>query len=90
MNAKLQIPPFLLHLTGNENEVITHGNTVGECLDDFTERYPGTWDLLFEHKGELQNHIGIVVNGNNVYPDELTRKISSGDEIYILSLITGG
>ena len=70
--------------------VETSGHTVGECLLQLTNRYPGLEEMVFDKDGLLKNFIEIWVNRVAALPDELERNVKDGDEIHLLITIAGG
>jgi molybdopterin converting factor small subunit len=66
------------------------GGTIGECLNGLAERFPGMQEALFDGKDKLKNQIEIYLNMESAYPDELKRKVTDGDDIYITVMLAGG
>jgi molybdopterin converting factor small subunit len=66
------------------------GKSVGECLDELVERFPGMEKALFAENGKLLNRIEIYRNLESAYPDELAARVEDGDEIHITVLLSGG
>ncbi len=89
MNAKINIPPFLLHLV-NETQLAVQGLTVDDCLKEFGKRFPDTRKLLFDDEGKLRQYIDVYLNGESIYPEGLSRLIADGDELDVLFVISGG
>ena len=90
MSVKINIRPGMQHLTGDREVVEVEGGTVGECLDHLVRLYPGTESELFDKDGKVLNYVDIYVNGKSSYPEELTKSVKGGDELYILRVISGG
>ncbi len=70
--------------------VNVNGGTVGDCLSDLVKRFPRLEAKLFSENGKLQSYLGVYVNGESAYPDELARKVTNGDELHIINIIAGG
>ena len=70
--------------------VEANGSTVGECLNHLVKQFPNMDKMLLAENGELLGDIGIYVNGEDAYPDELAKSVKDGDEIYLLYIIAGG
>ena len=66
------------------------GGTVGECLDNIEGMFPGIKGRLVNREGKLKPYITILLNGENTYPEELSKPVSDGDEISIVFIIDGG
>jgi|TARA_Y100000310_G_scaffold269216_1_gene282247 molybdopterin converting factor small subunit len=90
VSVKVNIAPFLTHLTADHELVEVNGGTVGQCLDGLVEEYPGIREWLFAKNGKLNNVIEIYVNAESSYPDELTKPVNDGDELQIVIMIVGG
>jgi molybdopterin converting factor small subunit len=76
--------------TDGKGVVETRGKTVGECLTNLVQTYPGMQDVLFDKKGKLRNLIEIYVNQESAYPDELRKTTRDGDEIHLTFMLAGG
>lgn len=90
MSVKIVISPFLMHLINGARRVDVTGNTVGECLNELMKRFPGTEKLLLDENGKLLGYIDVYINGQSSYPEELTKAVHEGDELYIMNVIVGG
>lgn len=90
MGVIVNIPQSLQHLTGGVKVAKVNGNTVGECLDDLTQKFPAIRPSLFTKKGKLHGYLGIFVNKESAYPEELAKPVASGDELHIVNIIVGG
>ncbi len=90
MSIKVNIHPFLLHLTDERDSVEVSGNNVGECLNDLVDKYPGLREWLFEKDGKINNLVEVYVNMESSYPEELAKPVKDGDELQIIIIITGG
>jgi molybdopterin converting factor small subunit len=66
------------------------GNTVGECLEALTERFPDLRRVLFTRSGGLVRNIDVYINHGSAYPDELKQPVSDGDAIHLNLLLMGG
>jgi len=75
---------------GGREAVDVNGTTVGACIDDLVQQYPGLRERLFDKKGQLRNFIEIYLNNESAYPDELKKLTQDGDEIHIVILLAGG
>ena len=90
MSVKINIHPSLLHLTDNQEEVEVSGNTVGQCFQQLTTKYPELKEWLFEKDGKLSKYIDVFVNQESAYPEELVKSVNDGDELNIIMTIAGG
>ncbi len=90
MSIKIDIPLYLQPFTNDVEAVEVSGSTVGECLNHLGKQFPGMEKMLLAKNGELLSDVGIYVNGEDAYPDDLTKSVKDGDELYILYIIGGG
>ena len=77
-------------LTNNAKEIKAKGSTVGENFNHLIEQFPDIRKQLFNEKGGLFDNIIISVNGENAYPEQLTKSVKDGDEVNIVFVIGGG
>lgn len=90
VSVAINIPQFWQPVTGGVKVVEASGDTVGDCLGDLVKRFPGLGAKLFGEDGKLRGYLGVYVNGESTYPDELGRKVNEGDELHIINIIAGG
>ncbi len=70
--------------------VAADGKTVGECLSQLVEQFPGMEKALFAKKDKLQNNVEVFINDTTAYPNELAKPVRDGDEIHLVVMLTGG
>jgi molybdopterin converting factor small subunit len=70
--------------------VEVEGGTVGDCLDQLVQQYPGMKEGLFDKKGKLLNVVEVYVNNESAYPEELAKSVKDGDEIQLILMLAGG
>ena len=90
MSIKINIHKTHRQFTNGLDILEVDGSTVGACLDNLIGQFPGMKKVLFDKKGELLNVIEIYINQKSAYPNELTRPVKNGDNIYITLMIAGG
>jgi molybdopterin converting factor small subunit len=90
MKVNIRLPGFLSKFAGQQEMIQVTGNTVDECLTSLESRFPEMKEWLHDTEGNLQNHIWLVVNGQTIYPEDLTSPLNDGAEILILLAIGGG
>ncbi len=76
--------------TDGLEEVTVEGNTVGECLNHLINQFPGMERALFARKDKLHNIVEIYLNHTSAHPNELTKPVRDGDEIYLVIMLAGG
>jgi len=90
MGARVNVRYFLPHLSHDQETVDLEGETVRECLEHFVERFPQARRWLFREDGELANFVDVFVNLESQFPDELSRPVKEGDEIFIVMMLNAG
>ena len=90
MSVEVHIHPSLQYVTDDQEVVEVNGNTVGQCLEQLADRFPGLKEWLYEKNGKLSKYIDVFVNQESAYPEELAKKVNDGDTLNILMQIAGG
>lgn len=90
MSIKINVHKTHRQYTDGREVVEIDGTTVGECLKNLINRYPGIEKEIFDKKGKLSSIVEIYLNGESAYPDELAKKVTDGDEIYLTFFLAGG
>jgi len=90
VGIKVNIHQNLRHLTNDLSTVEVSGNTVGECLDELINQYPGLRKYVFDKDDRLLNYVDVYVNLESSYPEELAKRVKEGDELDITLIIAGG
>jgi len=90
MSVKIHIHLTHRQHTNGQETVEVNGTTVGEALLNFVGLYPGMKKQLFDTKGQLTHYIEIYLNKESAYPGELEKKVKDGDEIQIVTFLSGG
>jgi len=88
MGIKVRISSLLSQYSNNQRIAEVNGDTVGECLKHLVEQFPKL--KLFDKDGKLFAYLGIYVNGESAYPEELDKPVKDGDELSIILMIGGG
>jgi molybdopterin converting factor small subunit len=67
------------------------GHTVGEALQNMSERYPRLQAYVLDDQGEVRKHVAIFIDGElQDRRTVLARPVAEHDEIYILQALSGG
>lgn len=90
MSVTVRLHPILRQFTRGEKVVEVDGVTIGECIDDLEQKFPGIKQQLVNKAGKLQDLWDIYVNSNSSYPEELALPVRDGDELNIIALVQGG
>lgn len=90
MSVKVNVRYFLPHLTNDQDVVEVKGGTVRECLEEMTRRFPAMRRWVFKPEGTLCNFVDLFVNLERCEPEELSRPLKDGDELFLVMMISGG
>jgi molybdopterin converting factor small subunit len=86
VNIKLNLP--LQRLANNREKIEATGFTVKECLDDLIRQIPGSKSELFDPEGLFSL---LILLNNEPLPDQnLNYSLKDGDELWLLSIVSGG
>jgi molybdopterin converting factor small subunit len=90
MVIKIHIHPILRQYTHNQETIEVIGNTVGNCLSNLIQQFPGIEKGIFDKGGKLLSYIDIYVNKESTGTKELNKSVKDGDELHTVILIGGG
>lgn len=91
MTIPIYIPTALRPYTDNKNMVAVDGRTVGQCLQQFLELYPGLKKHLLNDQGKLRNFVNIYLNDEDIrYLQQEDTAVKDGDELNIIPSVAGG
>jgi len=90
MSISVIIPSYLQQYTDSRETVEVTGSTIGECFNSLAEQHPGIKPMLFNKDEKLHSYVGTFINGEDAFPNELSRAIEDGDEIHVIYIIGGG
>ncbi len=90
MSIRVTVPIFLQAFTEDKDTLEVSGATVGDCLSAVIKRYPGIRKMLVDDKGKLHSYVGVYINSQDAFPDELAKPVKDGDQIHILYALAGG
>ena len=60
------------------------------CTPLFCEDHIIGMLMLFNKEEKLHSYVGTYINGEDAFPNELSRTIKDGDEIHVIYIIGGG
>jgi molybdopterin converting factor small subunit len=90
MGVKVSVPVFLQAFTGDQETIEVEGKTVGDCLQALSQMHPDIRKMLVNDRGILHSYVGIYINAEDAFPNELAKPVKDGDEIHILYALAGG
>ncbi|MFN3765431.1 MAG: MoaD/ThiS family protein [Aliihoeflea sp.] len=84
----VRLPAILVDLfPGAERRVEMKAGTVAEMVDGLEAMWPGMRDRLCDSRPAIRKHINVFVDGERV---KLDHGLSDGDEVFVLTAISGG
>jgi molybdopterin synthase sulfur carrier subunit len=89
MSVTIRLHPFLRKFTGDQ-KVEVNGKTVRDCLDGLEAKFPGFKQQIYDKEGKLDNLWDIYINSKTSYPLGLDKPVNNGDELMIITIISGG
>jgi MoaD family protein len=93
MNIHIKLNAQLRAAAGTASDSVTLSkdqNTLSSLCAELVARYGTVFSgILFEDNGSITRSVIIVVNGNRI-ADFSATKLSDGDEVMLLSPISGG
>ncbi len=84
---KVHIPTPLRSYT-NASVVEANGATLAELFGDLERRYPGIRFRVINEQDEIREHIKVFVNQE--LAENLTAPLHPGDDVRIITAISGG
>ena len=80
-------PAFATLFPGSPRKVPLHAATIAEALAALEARWPGMRDRICDSTPAIRRHITIFVTGERA---TLTTPLAPGDEILVMTAISGG
>jgi len=91
MSIKVKFSTPLQRLTQGKAEVNVEGKDIRAAIENLVKFFPGIKERLYDEKGNVRRFINIYVNNENARSLQLDRTLlKDGDEVSIISAITGG
>lgn len=84
----VRLPAILVDLfPGAQRRVEMQAESVAEMVDGLEALWPGMRDRLCDSRPAIRRHINVFVDGERV---KLDHRLSAGDEVFVLTAISGG
>jgi molybdopterin synthase sulfur carrier subunit len=92
MRCKVKVPLPLLRYTRGQSELDVDATTVREAIRDAWRQFPELKQRLCDDSGEIRPVVSVYLNNDEVrtLADGDETRVSEGDEVYFLPLVTGG
>lgn len=90
MDITVSIPALLRPLTRDCGQIVGHGYTVGELIENLDACYPGIGPGLMAG-GAVHGFINLYVNDDDIrFAAGLATPLHAGDHVTILPAVAGG
>jgi adenylyltransferase/sulfurtransferase len=87
----LRIPTPLRTYAEGQTEVPVQGGTVGEAMQEVTDRFPALRPHLFNGDGQLRPFVNLFLNDENIRDLQgLETPLSTDDRLMLIPSIAGG
>jgi molybdopterin converting factor small subunit len=86
IKIKLTLP--LIRLAGNREKIEVTGATVQECLGDLVQKLPGARAELYDSDGAFA--LLVLLNNDPLPNQDLNYPVKDHDELWLLSIVSGG
>lgn len=87
-NVVVRLPAILTDLfPGSERRVEMQAGSVDEMMDRLDALWPGMRDRLCDTRPAIRKHINVFIDGERA---RLDTKLAPGDEVFVLTAISGG
>lgn len=91
MAVTIRIPALWRSAAGGAEQVDLPAGNLADVLKVLVERFPSLGTRLFDEKGKVRSAINLFVNQEHVrFRGGLSTLLRDGDQVYIVSMITGG
>jgi molybdopterin converting factor small subunit len=84
----VRLPAILIDLfPGAQRRVEMKAATVSDMMDRLDDAWPGMRDRLCDTRPAIRRHINVFIDGERA---RLDTKLAPGDEVFVLTAISGG
>ena len=90
MSINVELSSMFGIYTDNTLNMKAEGKNVREALHDLVRQYPRLKRVLLNEKGDLLQMYDFFINGQSVYPKDMTLPLKDGDKLNVLYIIAGG
>ena len=91
MATKILIPTPLRQYADKADALEIGGNTVGELMNNLTQRYPALKKHLFTEDGRLRSFVNVYINDEDIrYLQKEATGVTDKDVVSIVPSIAGG
>jgi sulfur-carrier protein len=89
-SVTLRLPSTLSAYSGGKSQIVLHGKTVEEMLEELGREYPQVWAYLCTEEGNVREHVKMFVNNEMISgPDSMKTGLKAGQEIIVLPAFFG-
>jgi molybdopterin synthase sulfur carrier subunit len=87
---QIEVPRRYRVPTGGRESISVRGDTVRACIEAAEAEYPGFGELVLDRGGKIRTFVTLFVNGDQLEPGALDRRIEEDDTITVLAAAAGG
>ena len=88
VEVTVMLPPSLVRLfPGSQPRVTLRARTIAEMIDALDARWPGMRDRLCDSTPRIRRHLNIFIAGGRA---RLETPLSAGNEVFIMTAVSGG
>lgn len=79
-------------ILGAQTEVtLAPGRTLGDLLNDLSDRHEGFREQVFDPEGRLSEGVEIIINGSNIgNAQNLAIELHDGEQVFLFPSLSGG
>jgi len=88
MSVNIKLSQILQRFTNQQDVVRVEGNTIRECLDNLTRKYPEIKVWLFDRNGTLMTLV--LLDEDTITQEELDRPVTAESKLELIYLVGGG
>ena len=88
MTVKIKLNLPLQRLASNRENIEVTGATVKHCLDDLIKQLPGSGPQVYLPDGSLA--LLLLLNNEPLPDQDVNHPVADNDEIWLLSIVSGG
>ncbi len=91
MSVTVRIPSPLRRITNGIEKTEVEATSMGACISELEEQFPGIKDRLLDESGEIRYFVNLYLNGEDIrFLQGLETSTKAGDEVSIVPAGAGG
>lgn len=90
MTVTIHIPATLRHECRGESTLAVQATSIREALLQLERDCPAVYRSVCNETGAVRRHMNVFVNSVLVFDDGHDTKLKPGDELFIMTAVSGG